>query len=38
MCLNMGSIGYRHALPPPRGAGEEAEGRVEWGLQESLSM
>jgi len=24
--------GYRHALPPPPGAGEEAEGRAEWGL------
>ncbi|SCL74194.1 hypothetical protein L21_0059 [Methanoculleus chikugoensis] len=25
------STGYRHALPPPLGAGEEAEGRAGWG-------
>ena len=28
------STGYRHALPPPQGAGEEAEGRAGWGLPE----
>ena len=27
------SWGYRHALPPPLGAGEEAGGRVGWGSQ-----
>ncbi len=30
------NITYRHALPPPRGAGEEAGGRVEWGLHAFL--